>query len=260
MRDYSRLCCIYWLYIKMDDASPLPPAVQKRSQNICDTSGAVLLWVHHLEPESYTCPTRLHAGPSYPLEKHLNIHQRDKNSLVWPIAQPLAFRRRSLLIKWNQALCICVFLLFFPVVPNSGPLLSSVYSQTLTFTPYSVLLLGFIPVQVHSGTSGQSSKESWPINIKVNPLTRDTLSIRAPPCDVRLVFDEHSSSLIHSHSNIQTHALDMRYTPVYILPHPHVKTEPEWEVIVYLNGMTSYACLCSLTLFNHYLNSVQLFS
>ena len=29
----------------------------------------MLLWVRHLEPESYTCPTRLHAGLSCPLEK-----------------------------------------------------------------------------------------------------------------------------------------------------------------------------------------------
>lgn len=61
-------------------------------------------------------------------------------------------------IKWNEKkkrnlnLCICVFFCyFFLVVLNSYPSLTSVYSQTLTFTPYSALLLGFIRVQVHSG-------------------------------------------------------------------------------------------------------------
>lgn len=40
----------HWLYIIMDDMSPLPTAVQKWSQNISFVEAAILLECRHLEP------------------------------------------------------------------------------------------------------------------------------------------------------------------------------------------------------------------
>ncbi len=69
----QKICCYFWspyivvwlhhrLCIKMDNTSPLPPTVQKWSQNIPDTGTAILCWRCHLGPEyqgpAHT-PTRL---------------------------------------------------------------------------------------------------------------------------------------------------------------------------------------------------------
>lgn len=51
----NSISLFHWQKVKMDDASPLSPAVQKRSQDIPDMSAAILCWSRGLESELKQC-------------------------------------------------------------------------------------------------------------------------------------------------------------------------------------------------------------